>query len=524
MGILQTVMMLALLVVIAIFFAKSHNTLRLENKFLNQRLDTLTSLSASGFICTDMAGNFLNFNLSFSDMLDYSSDEIQKLDLHQITPEVFRVDDVRQLATLKRIGRYGPYRKKFIRKDGSLVDVELLGLLVHESDNKPLVWSQVSNISFDLRDREELLLAKDRAVAANLAKSEFLSGMSHELRTPLNGILGMAQLLGRPSVTDEQRIHMANDILSTGHSLAILLGELLDGANMDLDHLVLKAEPCQVGALLDDVVSLFVPTAAHQITELQVHWYGPTTPMYRVDVMRLRQMISNLVSHAVKSTHRGSIQVSGFEKENEEGGVVLEFLVQAHGVGTKSAEQHLETDVGLSIVQGLAQRMGGSLTITRTLGQGLRLSLLIQSQSFQPEELPELPFIEAGEVCCLVVDDNSINLNVIEMFLKGLDIRPISVNDGLQALNLIKQGVPFNCVLMDIHMPVMNGWLATQSIRAWELSSGKPRVPIIGLTAGIADHEKLHSLNMGMDDVLFKPIDLVELELELSKYLPILEL
>jgi PAS domain S-box-containing protein len=561
LSIASFIVFFTLVIACAVLLAKFFHQYKQQNGLLEKRLDALKSLSASGFVCTDMSGKLLHFSLSFSDMLGYSEDEVRTLDFSKITPNKYRDDDIRHVAALKKIGRYGPYRKQYVRKDGTLLDVELLGLLVHESEDEPVVWTQVSNITHDLRDREALQLAKDHAVAANLSKSEFLATMSHELRTPLNGILGMAQLLARAGVNDEQRIDMAQTILSTGNSLATLLGDLLDCSQMELNKLELRPEPCQVGVLLQDVVSLFKPVAANKKLDLQVHWYGPITQTYRVDAIRLRQMLTNLISNAIKFTSRGSIQVSGCELERSGVEVVLEFVVQDSGIGIEPAKQKLlfqrfvqiESDVipmsqgtglGLSIVQGLAKRMGGRVTVDSELGMGSKFSFHIQSillddvtiepsasrsyteppaivisQEPQSKALAESTLIEEGEVCCLVVDDNPINVNVIEMFLRELDIRTISVSDGLQAVNLIKQGLNFSIILMDVHMPVMNGWLATQAIREWEASQSKRRIPIIGLTAGIADHEKQHSLDMGMDDVMFKPVDLDELEKEFSRYL-----
>lgn len=523
------------------------------------RLRTLFELSAAGIVRTNMKGEFIEFNHAFVEICGYSEDEIKTLNYWQLTPEKFKANEQRQLESMERIGRYGPYRKQYMSKAGTLVDVELVGMLVKEANGEVFVWSLVTNITKDLQDQDRLRLAKEKADAANMSKSQFLATMSHELRTPLNGILGMAQLLARPGVSEVTRIEFSRIILSSGNALASLLSDLLDVSQMDANKLVLRPDACDVAGLTMDVATLFNQAASTKNLDLQVHWDGVHGLLYRVDAVRLRQMLSNLISNAIKFTPRGFVHVRGFELERSGTEAILEFSVQDSGVGIPLEKQdllfkrfsqiensaaHLSqgTGLGLSIIQGLARRMGGSAGVESAHGKGARFWFRIQVVVLEDAlntpslNLPSdqetasavahvqtqanpLLSVSAGEVFCLVVEDNPINQKVIQHFLIELKIRSVCVENGLRAVQAIEQGMKPNFILMDVQMPIMNGLQATQKIRQWEKAHHQPRSIILGLTAGAADDDKSKCLGSGMDDVLFKPVDLDNLESKILTFM-----
>jgi signal transduction histidine kinase/CheY-like chemotaxis protein len=415
----------------------------------------------------------------------------------------------------------------------------------------------ISYVNISEQKAKELVLnaAKAAADKANLAKSEFLATMSHELRTPLNGMLGMAQLLAREGVAEEDRIDFAKTIISSGRVLGVLLGDLLDLSQMDANKLQLRPELCHVGDLVHELVLLFTPVAQEKGLAMDATWLGPADRYYRVDAIRLRQMMTNLISNAIKFTPSGFVRIQAQEVECVGAEAVLEFSVQDSGVGialdkqdqlftkfsqieNNAAHFSVGSGLGLSIVKGLAHRMGGQAGVESQLGQGSRFWFQIQvvvEQEAGKETLsgslsngPWMDHLALGAVMpvlhataevvdgagavALVVDDNPINQKVIAQFLKEIDISALCVVNGREAVDAIHHGLKPRFILMDVQMPVMDGLEATRQIREWEMVQALPRTPIIGLTAGAADGDKGKCLESGMDDVLFKPVDLDQLE------------
>jgi len=521
-----------------------------------QRLRGLFEMSSAGIAQTSMSGNFVQFNQAFANICGYPEDELKSLDYWALTPERFKADEEQQLQSMSKTGRYGPYRKQYRRKDGNLVDVELIGVVIQKEGEEPYVWSIVTDITQLLQDQQQLIHAKQKAEANAIAKSQFLATMSHELRTPLNGILGMAQLLARPNVNDKHRIEFANTIVKSGNSLAILLADLLDASQMDANKLQLRTEASDVGELVHDVANLFHQTAVKKGLVLESKVQLPQAQIYRVDAVRLRQMLSNLISNAIKFTMIGSIQIEAREIERIDKEVILEFSVQDSGVGIPFDKQDLifkrfsqiandaahfskGAGLGLSIVHGLAKRMGGDAGFTSEEGKGSRFWFRIQVivlddaalRSSDAKELPPQQGMNTQETlasdaaiesvhgdfvkktgCALIVEDNLINQKVITRFLSEIGTTSHCVVNGAEAIEVIKNGMKPKFVLMDVQMPVMNGLEATQKIRDWEKANEVSPMVIIGLTAGSSENDEIKCRESGMDEVLFKPVDLDELE------------
>lgn len=411
----------------------------------------------------------------------------------------------------------------------------------------------VLGIYDDITERKQvendLIEAKQAAESANITKSHFLATMSHEIRTPMNGILGMAQLLLRPNLTASIQRDYARTIVNSGQTLLSLLNDILDLSKIEAGKFQFESVEFEPKQLVHEIHSLFEGSAKSKNLQLQHNWSGPSDQRYKSDSLRLRQMMCNLVGNAIKFTEQGHIEIDGTEIEQDGSSALLEFSVTDTGVGIPADKLDLlfkpfsQTDssitrefggsgLGLSIVSSLAKLAGGDVGVQSEAGKGsrfwfrIRAGLVARGTDRQRGERclvgvapPEMSdFALSGHV--LVVEDNPVNCLVIEGLLDQLGVGVTLVNDGQQAVNAVTKRGSLNAILMDLHMPVMDGYTATERIRLWEEDNQLPRLPIIALTADAFEEDHQHCMAVGMDDFLTKPIALDALKLTLAKWLP----
>ena len=393
-------------------------------------------------------------------------------------------------------------------------------------------------------DITDLVRATEEAQAANVAKSRFLATMSHEIRTPMNGILGMAQLLNQTGLSERDRQEYAKTVLSSGQSLLTLLNDILDLSKIEAGRMELEFVRVSPVELLQDISALFVGAARNKGLHLEHQWLGEPGALYLTDAYRLRQMLSNLTANAVKFTSKGHICITAEEVNRIGLRAELEFSVTDTGVGISLDKQALlfeafsqadssttreygGSGLGLSIVSRLASLFGGKVGVKSEPGQGARFWFRIWVE-VAPEAdsgdknidvipTPSAPQQFSGSV--LVVEDNPVNCLVIEGLLATMGLTVQVVGDGQKALEVLTRVPLPDLVLMDLHMPVMDGYTATLEIRRHEQLSGRKRIPVIALTADAFEDDRLHCLVVGMDDFLTKPVALEALRLALAKWL-----
>ncbi len=431
---------------------------------------------------------------------------------------------------------------QFRHKNGSLIWFDLAGTMFDENSGQVL-WSCV-DISAQKIAEAKLLEAQQEAQSATVAKSQFLATMSHELRTPMNGILGMAQLLVRPELQDDRRLQYAQTILSSGHTLLSLLNDILDLSKVEAGKLKLESIAFTVDQVVGDIHALFAQTANAKGLQLKSIWLGPAGQCYLGDPYRLSQMLSNLVSNAIKFTTSGFVRIEANEIERQSQHAVLLFSVSDSGIGITPLQQKRlfqafsqadssttrrfgGTGLGLSIVLQLAKLMGGEAGIDSQLGQGARfwfrvcVALQAGAQESLQTTAAAVPVKDLrGTV--LIAEDNPVNRMVIMAMLDELGASGLSVTvveDGQQALDFITQGGLPDLVLMDVQMPVMDGLEATEKIRLWQADHGKQRLPIVALTANAYEEDRQKCLAVGMDDFLAKPLDMKKLHATLVHWL-----
>lgn len=396
---------------------------------------------------------------------------------------------------------------------------------------------------------EEIRAAMKEAEAANLAKSQFLAIMSHEIRTPMNGILGMGQLLLPPGVSEAERQDYARTILQSGQTLLTLLNDILDFSKIEAGKVSLEKVVFDPRQVLQETAALYSSGANNKGLSIAWSWAGSDASRYLGDTHRLHQMLSNLVGNAIKFTNVGSISIEGRESSRSSSGIELEFSVRDTGIGMDKAQaarlftpftqadgsttrKYGGTGLGLSIVRSLAVLMGGDAGVQSEPGVGSRFWFRVCVESAPSVPKPPAPERTSGALPMakdlayrfqgkvLVVEDNAINQKVVFSLLGrlGLDVRV--AKDGQQGLEAVQGDTSLDLVLMDLQMPVMDGYTATECIRAWEAQGGHPRRPVVALTADAFAQDRERCLRVGMDDFLTKPVDIHALATVLARFLP----
>jgi len=398
----------------------------------------------------------------------------------------------------------------------------------------PLKDGQVMILVEDITERkifeQTLRDALDRAEAASRAKTEFLGNMSHEVRTPLNGVLGIAQLLRRGEILPPQERYLRL-LEESSRRLLRVVNDVLDFSRVEAGHIRLVHDPFDLWQLLDDLVELHRPAAEQSGLELSL--FKDPDPEYRVvgDEQRLSQVLVNLISNAMKFTESGRVQLGLRVLEHADETISVRLSVSDTGIGISEAQietlfdrfaqgdasrtkRYGGTGLGLAICKALVDAMAGQITVTSSLGQGTTFGVKLNFPVV-PAQSAALDSVNDGikdwsGARILVAEDDPVNQLVVQAMLENLGVYVEIASHGADAVKLSEEG-EFDLILMDLHMPYMDGLQATEVIRA-----RGDCTPIVALTANILPETTQECLDMGMNGYLSKPMTIEDLELRLT--------
>jgi signal transduction histidine kinase/ActR/RegA family two-component response regulator len=394
----------------------------------------------------------------------------------------------------------------------------------------------------DLRKRErELDKARKMAEAASHSKSAFLANMSHEIRTPLNGVLGMAQVMEGTDLSQQQK-EFVSTIIESGKTLMALLNDVLDLSKIEAGKFDVVPVDTDLAHMLRRSYRLWKPRAEEKGLEFSLTLDAELPDHLSFDAVRVQQCVSNLVSNAIKFTREGRVEISARAKPLAEGHHMVEIRVTDTGPGMDEETQarlfqafaqadetisrkHGGTGLGLSITRRLSEMMGGQASVTSEPGKGS--TFRISFRAAPPKSKPSVRLdgvaanphdareqLKQSNLRVLLVDDHPINRQVASLFLRPFNMRIVEAVNGAEALAALEHE-QFDIVLLDMHMPVMDGPTTIARIRRSDKDWAS--VPVIALTADAMSGDKERYLAMGMDGYLSKPLAERDLLAEIAR-------
>jgi CheY-like chemotaxis protein/nitrogen-specific signal transduction histidine kinase len=376
-------------------------------------------------------------------------------------------------------------------------------------------------------------IAQDQAVSASKAKSEFLARMSHEIRTPLNGVAGMIDLLQATELNESQRryTHLARE---AADSLLSVINDILDFSKIEAGKVEIESVEFDLYRLVEELVELLAPSASTKGLALNCWLHPDVPPLVRGDPVRIRQVLTNFLSNAIKFTASGAINVHLRPVKRVGDRQIVRMDVSDTGIGipadrlnrlfksfsqvdTSTTRKFGGTGLGLVISKRLVELMGGEISVTSKEGTGTTVKFTLNLgfvENALKQPAPAAPSFPAARTSLsglhlLVAEDNDMNQFVTRELLKRAGCTCDVVTDGAGAVEAVKKG-RYDAVLMDCQMPGMDGLEATRLIRTLEAAGGA-HLPIIALTADAAQGDRERCLDAGMDGYVSKPINSAEL-------------
>ena len=436
---------------------------------------------------------------------------------------------------MKEADEYGhhSFELDHVKKDGSVFPCLVDMTAVKDQNGKTIFRvNNVQDITERRRFEETLLLAKEQAEVANKAKSDFLANISHEIRTPLNGLFGMLQLLEETRLTEEQAEYVTA-AMSTGRNLLTILNDILSFTKLETGDYKLLKEPFNIRETCESVRGTFALSLMEKSLDFSIVVDEAIPQEMLGDERRIRQILINIIGNAVKFTEQGAISANLHRLPNFRGddSVVIGLEVNDTGIGIETEKlgqifapftqvdmsytrRYGGLGLGLGVVKRIVELMDGNMFVDTYPGEGTTvfMTLRLGRSAEMPQQAgnEQAAVEEKRPMHILIVEDDAANMLAISRFMEKKGYRISSAQNGQEALDAIYKE-RFDCIIMDIQMPVMNGVEATKAIRTSPKYSRRAMTPIIALTAFALEGDKNMYLEIGMDDYLTKPVNLEDL-------------
>ena len=493
-----------------------------------EKFRIITENSADAIFITDKEGKYIYVNKQAVDLLGYSKEELLNFTIIDIIPKNSK-EYYSQWFQQLLISGISYSEIILIKKNGSHVNTDLNAVLLPNG----WIYGSCRDISKRKQLEYELIQAKEKAEESDRLKTAFLHNISHEIRTPMNAIVGFSGFLNDPGLTPEKRKDFTDIIIQSSDQLLAIIDDIIRIASVEAGQEKIQKNEININSMCKLISEQFSQKANDKNVTLSLKTILPEDEANIItDASKLTQIISNLISNALKFTQLGSVNFGYKVKDNQ-----LEFYVEDTGIGipmemqekifnrfrqveTTDARNFGGSGLGLSISKAYVELQGGKMWLSSELGKGSVFYFTIPYLNINPKKNPEIPSIEKLNIgfyvnkTILIAEDEESNYMLLEEMLLETGIIIIKAVNGIEAIESCKSNLHIDLVLMDLKMPKMDGFEATMLIKEF-----KPELPIIAQTAYITDADKNKALACGCSDYVIKPINKKLLLSKISKQL-----
>jgi PAS domain S-box-containing protein len=504
-----------------------------ERKNAEEELNKIFSLSADLICITTLDGLFLKVNPAFEKVLGYSEDELIKRPLFELLhPDDLKrtVDTVKDKMESKE--NLIILENRYWCKNGTYKWFSWISQPIPE---KNIAFSIGRDITTHKFYEKELIIAKEKAEESDRLKSAFLANMSHEIRTPMNGILGFSKMLSKENLSADKMNQYIGFIHSSADQLLSIINDIIDISKIEAGQLKLNIGDVNINNLMD---RLFTQFESERITrsrdKLKIECtkgLGDKEASILTDELRIKQVLSNLLSNALKFSEKGTIKFGYQLKDNN-----LEFCVEDSGIGISKSKQNIiferfrqedesftrkygGTGLGLTISKSIIEHMGGQIWVDSDKNKGAAFYISIPykvspADMKEPEEITSEEEYNWSDKAILIVEDDFMGIEYLKEILEPTEVNIILAENGIDAVNICKNMPKVDLILMDLRLPKMDGYTATAEIRKL-----RAEIPIIVQTANALPEDKVRAENAGSNEFITKPINRLDMLNTLNKYL-----